>query len=224
MLNTTVPFILIPLGQTKIDSGTAAILNAAAPLFTVLFAAIAMHSERVTGIRLAGFLLGFMGVALVVGAEPGSGTGEVLGAMAVVLAAAFYAVGALFTSSRLRGLSALEIALGTMTWATLLTLPPGLVALRGHEVGWEAGASVLALGVVATGIADLLSFGLIRGAGPTSAMLVTYLVPSTALVYAATLLDEPVGARQVAGLAFVLGGVALGTGAVRRRQPATVRT
>jgi drug/metabolite transporter (DMT)-like permease len=55
-------------------------------------------------------------------------------------------------------------------------------------------------------------------------MLVTYLVPSTALVYAATLLDEPVGARQVAGLAFVLGGVALGTGAVRRRQAATVRT
>jgi drug/metabolite transporter (DMT)-like permease len=224
VLNTTVPFILIPLGQTKIDSGTAAILNAAAPLFTVLFAAVAMYSERVTGIRLAGFLLGFMGVALVVGAEPGEGSRAVLGALAVVLAAAFYAVGALFTSSRLRGLSALEIALGTMTWATVLTLPPGLVALRGHEVGWEAGASVLALGVVATGIAYLLYFGLIGGAGPSTAILVTYLVPSTALVYAATLLDEPVGARQVAGLALVLGGVALGTGAVRRRQPATVRT
>jgi drug/metabolite transporter (DMT)-like permease len=224
VLNTTVPFILIPLGQTKIDSGTAAILNAAAPLFTVLFAAVAMQSERVTGIRLAGFLLGFAGVALVVGAEPGEGTGAVLGALAVVLAAAFYAVGALFTSSRLRGLSALEIALGTMTWATVLTLPPGLVALRGHEVGWEAGASVLALGVVATGIAYLLYFGLIAGAGPSTAILVTYLVPATALVYAATLLDEPVGAWQVAGLALVLGGVALGTGAVRRRQAATVRT
>ena len=135
-VNTAVPFVLIPLGQTKIDSGTAAILNAAAPLFTVLFAAVAMHSERVTGLSLAGFLLGFAGVVLVVGAEPGEGTGPVLGALAVVLAAAFYAVGALFTSSRLRGLSALEIALGTMTWATLLTLPPGLVALRGHEVGW----------------------------------------------------------------------------------------
>lgn len=224
VLNTAVPFVLIPLGQTKIDSGTAAILNAAAPLFTVLFAAVAMHSERVTGIRLAGFLLGFMGVALVVGAEPGSGTGELFGAFAVVLAAAFYAVGGLFTASRLRVLSALEIALGTMAWATVLTLPPGLVALRGHEVGWEAGTSVLALGVVGTGIAYLLYFGLIGGAGPSTAILVTYLVPSTALVYAAMLLDEPVGARQVAGLALVLGGVALGTGAMRRRQAATVRT
>ena len=74
---------------------------------------------------------------------------------------------------------------------------------------------MLALGVVATGIAYLLYFGLIGGAGPSTAILVTYLVPSTALVYAATLLDEPVGARQVAGLALVLGGVALGTGAVR---------
>ena len=122
-----------------IDSGTAAILNAAAPLFTVLFAAVAMHSERVTWIRLVGFLLGFAGVALVVGAEPGEGTGAVLGALAVVLAAAFYAVGALFTSSRLRGLSALEIALGTMMWATLLTLPPGLVALRQPEKGEAVG-------------------------------------------------------------------------------------
>ena len=214
VLNTAVPFVLIPLGQTAIDSGTAAILNAAAPLFTVLFAAIAMHSERVTGLRLGGFFLGFAGVALVVGAEPGGGTEAVLGALAVVLAAAFYAVGALFTSSRLRDLSALEIALGTMTWATVLTLPFGLWGLRGHEVGWEAGASVLALGVVATAVAYLLYFGLIAGTGPSTAILVTYLVPPTALIYAATLLDEPVGARQVVGLVLVLGGVALGTGAV----------
>jgi hypothetical protein len=78
-------------------------------------------------------------------------------------------------------------------------------------------AASLALGVVATGIAYLLYFGLIAGAGPSTAILVTYLVPATVLVYAATLPDE------VGGLALVLGGVALGTGAVRRRQPATVR-
>jgi drug/metabolite transporter (DMT)-like permease len=223
VLNTALPFVLIPLGQTAIDSGTAAILNAAAPLFTVLFAWLAVRSEQVSGLRLGGFALGFEGVALVVGAEPAAGTGAVLGSLAVVAAAALYAVGALFTSRRLRGLTPLQIAFGTMAWATLLTAPSGLLGLRGHEVGWEAAGSVLALGVVATAVAYLLYFSLIGGAGPSSAILVTYLVPATALVYAATLLDEPVGLTQVLGLALVLGGVALGTGARRRRQAATVR-
>jgi drug/metabolite transporter (DMT)-like permease len=115
------------------------------------------------------------------------------------------------------------IALGTMTWATILTAPVGLVGLRGHEVGWEALASVAGLGVVATAIAYLLYFGLIAGAGPSSAILVTYLVPATALVYGATLLDEEVGLVQVLGLVLVLAGVGLGTGAFRRRHAATVR-
>jgi drug/metabolite transporter (DMT)-like permease len=216
VLNTAVPFVLIPLGQTQIDSGTSAILNAAAPLFTVLFAVVAL--------RLAGFLLGFAGVALVVGAGADTGGHAVLGGLAVVAAAAFYAVGALYTSARLRELSPLEIALGTMTWATLFTLPLGVVGLRGHEVGWEAAASVIGLGVVATAVAYLLYFGLIAGAGPSYAILVTYLVPAMALVYGVTLLDEPVGPREVLGLGLVLAGVALGTGAVRRRRAATVGT
>jgi drug/metabolite transporter (DMT)-like permease len=226
LLNTAVPFVLIPRGQTAIDSGTAAILNASAPLYTAIFAAAVVHSQRVTGGRLAGFLLGFAGVALVVGAEPAAGAGAVLGALAVTAAAALYAAGGLYTGSRLRGLSALEIALGTMAWATLFTLPLGLLGLRGHAVGWEAGASVVALGVAATALAYLLYFGLIGGAGASSAILVTYLVPTTALVYGATLLDEPVGFRQVVGLALVLAGVALGTGTAlrrRRREAATVR-
>jgi drug/metabolite transporter (DMT)-like permease len=224
VLNTAVPFVLIPLGQTQIDSGTSAILNAAAPLFTVLFAVVAGSSERVVGLRLAGFLLGFAGVALVVGAGADTGGHAVLGGLAVVAAAAFYAVGALYTSARLRELSPLEIALGTMTWATLFTLPLGVVGLRGHEVGWEAAASVIGLGVVATAVAYLLYFGLIAGAGPSYAILVTYLVPAMALVYGVTLLDEPVGLREVLGLVLVLAGVALGTGAVRRRRAATVGT
>jgi drug/metabolite transporter (DMT)-like permease len=215
--------VLIPLGQTQIDSGTAAILNASAPLFTAVFAALAASTERVVGGRLGGFVLGFAGVVLVVGAEPAQGAGAVLGSLAVVVAAALYAVGALYTGTRLRGLSALEIALGTTTWSTIFTLPFGLVALRGHDVSWDAGAAVLVLGVVATAVAYLLYFAVLSGAGASNAILVTYLVPATALVYGATLLDEPVGIRQVVGLALVLAGVALGTGTaarVRRRRSA----
>ena len=83
-------------------------------------------------------------------------------------------------------------------------------------LGWEAFVSVLYLGVAATGVAYLLYFGLIAGAGASKAVLVTYLVPSLALVYGATLLDEQVTALALTGLALVLAGVALGTGTVKR--------
>ena len=216
-LNTAIPFVLIPWGQQWIESGTAAILNGAAPLFTVLFAAAAVRTQRVTGLRLVGFVIGFGGVALVVGAgDAGGSVRAVEGSLAVVAAAALYAFGALYTGQRLRALSPLEVSLGTMAFATLYTLPLGLAGLRGHELGWEAAASVAVLGVVATAIAYLLYFGLIAGAGASRAILVTYLVPGLALVYGATLLDEEVTVRSLAGLALVLGGVALGTGAIGR--------
>ena len=83
-------------------------------------------------------------------------------------------------------------------------------------LGWEALLSVLYLGVAATGAAYLLYFGLIAGAGASKAVLVTYLVPSLALVYGAVFLDETVTALSLAGLALVLTGVALGTGNVKR--------
>jgi drug/metabolite transporter (DMT)-like permease len=82
--------------------------------------------------------------------------------------------------------------------------------------GWEGLLSVLFLGVVATGAAYLLYFGLIAGAGVSRAILVTYLVPALALVYGAVFLDEPLKALSLVGLALVLAGVALGTGTVRK--------
>ena len=87
---------------------------------------------------------------------------------------------------------------------------------RRARSGWEATLSVLYLGVAATGVAYLLYFGLIAGAGASKAVLVTYLVPSLALVYGAVFLDEEVTALAIGGLALVLAGVALGTGTVRR--------
>ena len=87
---------------------------------------------------------------------------------------------------------------------------------QASSLGWEALVSVLYLGVAATGVAYLLYFGLIAGAGASKAVLVTYLVPSLALVYGAVFLDETVTALSIAGLALVLAGVALGTGSVKR--------
>ena len=217
LVNTSVPFFLIAWGQQYVDSNIAAILNAAAPLFTVLLAAAAVRSERVGGLQLAGFVVGFAGVVLVVGGGPGEGGRGVVGGLAVVVATVFYAAGALYVSRRLQALSPLEVSFGLLAWAALFTLPPGLVELPGSNVGWGPVAAVLALGVVATALAFQLYFGLISGVGASRAILVTYLVPSLALVYGILLLDEPFRWTAIGGLALVLAGVAVGTGGVRRR-------
>jgi drug/metabolite transporter (DMT)-like permease len=218
VLNTALPFYLITWGQQYIDSGLAAILNASAPLFTALLALAVDQAQRVTGLRLAGVILGFGGIVALVGFEPEGGQRAVLGSLAVVAASACYALGALYAGKRFAGLPPLLVAVGTLVWATLLTLPPGLAAAS--SFGWETLLSVLFLGIAATAVGYLLYFGLIAGAGASRAILVTYLVPSMALVYGAVFLDEEVSALALGGLALVLAGVALGT----RRTPVATPT
>jgi drug/metabolite transporter (DMT)-like permease len=215
LVNTAVPFFLITWGQQYIDSGVAAILNASAPLFTALLALFYHRSQRVTGSRLVGFLVGFAGVALVAGANPDAGGRVLLGSLAVVVAAVFYAFGALYAGRRLPHVSPLGLSLGTLLFATLFTLPAALFQLPEQAPGAESLAAALALGILATAVGYLLYYALISGAGASRAILVTYLVPALAVLYGVTLLDEPLEASALAGLALVLLGVALGTGTVR---------
>ena len=214
LVNTAVPFYSIAWGQQHIDSGLAAILNASAPLFTALFALSVDHTQRVSGLRLVGVVVGFVGVILLVGFGIGDGRTAVEGALAVVAASALYGIGGLYAGRGFAGLPSPLVAFGTLVWATLFVAPLGIA--QASSPGWEGLFSVLYLGVVCTGAAYLLYFGLIAGAGAARAVLVTYLVPSLALVYGAVFLDEPVKALSIAGLALVLAGVALGTGSVRR--------
>ena len=213
-VNTALPFFLIAWGQQYIDSGLAAILNASSPLFTAVFALSIDRSQRVTGLRLAGVLLGFAGVVLLVGFELSGGERAVIGGLAVVAASACYGAGGLYAGRHTIGLPPALVAFGTLAWATLFTLPLG--AAQAAAPGWESLLAVLYLGFAATGAAYLLYFGLVAGAGASKAVLVTYLVPALALVYGAVLLDEQVTAVALMGFALVLAGVALGTGVGRR--------
>ena len=216
-VNTAAPFLLLTWGQQYIDTGVAAILNASAPIWTVVLALAFVRSERVAGLRLTGILVGFVGIVVLIGFEPTGTDRAVAGSLAVVIAAALYAAGALYVGRRVRGVSPLGLSLGTMLWATLFTLPIGLARLPGHALTLDAAAAVVALGAGATALAYFLYFALITGAGPSRAILVTYLVPSLAMVYGVTLLDEHVTAQALAGLALVLLGVFLGTGTLRLR-------
>lgn len=218
LLNSVVPFWLLAWGETRIDSGLAALLQACAPLFTALLAVFFFRAEQVGGARLLGVLVGFGGVALLVGAVP---SGSVLGALAVVATGFCYAASSLAGGRFLTGVPPATIAFGTTTIAAVVSLPFGLAQLPGSVPGWKVIGSVVALGIVGLGVAYVLYFALITGAGASRAILVTYLVPPMALFYGATVLDESLKLSDLAGLALILLGVTLGTGVVQSRRRRT---
>jgi drug/metabolite transporter (DMT)-like permease len=215
LVNTAIPFWLLSWGETRIESGLASIIQAAVPIFNALIAFGFFREVRVTGIRLVGVAVGFVGVALLVGAQP---QGKVLGALAVVGMAFGYGIGGLLAGRHLRSVSPLVVALASTSFSTLLVLPLGAVQAPHHNPGWKVIGSVLALGIPGTALAYLLFFGMIAGAGAAYASLVTYLIPPIALAYGAVFLGERFGAAAFGGLALILGGVALGTGVGGRRR------
>ncbi len=214
LLNTSVPFWLLSWGETRIDSGLASIIQASVPIFNALLAFGFFHDQRVTGRRLAGVAVGFVGVALLVGAQP---QGKILGALAVVGMATCYAAGGLLTRRFLAEVPAPAVALGTTVVAAIAVLPAGAAFAPDNVPGWKPIGSVVFLGVVSTAVAYLLFYAIIAGAGAGYASLVTYLVPPIALAYGAVFLHEHIGWPALAGLVLILAGVALGTGVTRRR-------
>jgi drug/metabolite transporter (DMT)-like permease len=212
LLNSAIPILAITWAETRIDSGLTAIIQASAPLFTALLALRFSRDQRVRGSRLLGLVVGFAGVALLVGGRPG---GQLVAALAVVFSALCYAAAGLYAGQKLHGVSPLVTALGSLTAATLATLPIGLFQLPAQMTSWKVTASVLTLGIAGTGLAYILYYALISGAGASRAILITYLVPTFAVGYGAVLLGEPVTTTAIGGLVLVLAGVGLGTGAIR---------
>ena len=214
-LNNALPYWLLAFAETRIDSGLAAVMQASAPILTVVLATRIDPSQRVRGLRLVGIALGFVGVALLVGVQQG---GQLVGALAVLGTATCYALSVLYAGRAVRRVPALQVTSGQLTMGVLLAAPAALLQLPSEAPPAKAIAAIVALGVLGTGVAYVLYFTLISRAGASRAILVTYLVPGFALVYGALLLDEPVTASALAGLALILGGTALGTGARLRRR------
>ena len=221
IVNTAVPFWLLSWGETRIDSGLASIIQGAVPIFNALLAFAFFREERVTGLRLVGLGIGFVGVALLVGAQP---QGKLLGALAVVAMALCYAIGTLIAGRYLRGTPPLVVALASTAVSTIAVLPAGVIQAPGEMWHGETIAAILVLGFVGTAIAYLLFFALIQRAGANYATLVTYLVPPIALAYGAIFLGESFGWTAFAALALILVGVALATGSVRLASLRQART
>jgi drug/metabolite transporter (DMT)-like permease len=227
IVNMAVPFTLIAWGEKHIDSGIAAIANASVPIFVALLAIRFRPSERVTGIRLAGVLVGFAGVGVLTGLNPEGGWWAVAGTLAVVLASLSYAIANLYTQHRFPGTSPLVITAASVPAAAVVLLPFALFQLPDELPSWKALGSVAALGLGGTAVALLFFYRMLVRYGASRASLVTYLLPPFALVYGVVFLDEQVTVNAALGLVLILAGVALGSGVfrtARRREPEPATT
>ena len=215
VLNSALPFTLIAWGETKIDSGVAAIGNASMPLFVVLLALRFLPSERATGFRLFGIFLGLAGVAVLTGVNPEGGWAGVAGTLAVIAASLSYAAGSLYTQTVLVDVRNDVLAAASIAWGAIWLMPLGIAEAPAAWPGWGPIAAVLALALLGTVAGQLLYFRLIHSYGSARASLVVYLLPVTALIYGAALLGEPITASAIVGLALILTGTPIASGVFR---------
>ena len=223
-INNAIPFSLTVWGQTEIAGGLAAILNATTPLFAVLLAHCLTRDERVSARRAAGVAIGFAGVVAMIGPNAIAGIGaSVLAQTAVLCAAISYALAGVY-GRRFRDMPPLVTATGQVTASTILMLPLMLLVDAPAALtwpGWTVAGALLGLGILCTAAAYLMFFRILAAAGAVNLLLVTFLVPVSALALGMAFLGERLEPAQLAGMALIGLGLAAIDGriasAIKRR-------
>ena len=222
ILNNLIPFTLIMWSETRIASGLASILNATTPLFTIVVAHAFTRDERLTPMRMGGIVLGLIGVTLIVG--PGvlkQLTGSDIAQLAVVVASLSYACGGVFGRRfKTLGISPMTTAAGQLTASTLLLGPLALWLDHPWRMAtpdiatWSA---VLALALLSTALAYIIYFRILATAGATNLLLVTFLIPISAIVLGVVFLGEHLQAESLIGFGLIGCGLVAIDGRLLRR-------
>jgi drug/metabolite transporter (DMT)-like permease len=210
-MNTVLPFCLIFWGQTHITSSLASILNASAPLFSIVLAHLATADDRMTLPRATGVAIGFVGVVVMIGVDALRDIGvDVLAQLAVVLAAFFYASAGVY-GRRFKALPPSVVAASVLTLGTIMLIPVSALV----DMPWRlsmpsvpAIVATLALSLLSTGLAFLIYFRVLGRAGAVNFQLVAFLIPISAILLGVGLLGEQLEPRHLAGMAAIAIGLA----------------
>ena len=218
-LNNVAPFFLIAWGQIRIESGTASILNAFAPVFSVILAHFFTGEERLTPGRLAGVLLGWAGVGILMGGASLAGDFKAVAGQAAVLGAALcYACAAIF-ARRFKDLDPVTVAAGMLTGSTVITL--ALALMTAHPLSMptdvKVAGAITGLALISTSLAYIIYFKVLARAGATNILLVTFLIPISAVFLGVTFLDESLGGHVFLGMTLIFAGLAAIDGRMMRR-------
>lgn len=209
LINNAIPFSLIVWGQTRIESGVASILNATAPIFTVLLAHLLTSDERLTIPKIMGVLVGFIGVYLMMMPELNNGfSWRGLGQLAVLGAASSYSFAAIF-GKRFKHIPAVVNSAGMLLCSSIIMLPLVIIidAPWSLRPSLEAVSALLGIAVISTVAAYLLYFHLLSAAGATNVLLVTFLIPVSALLLGVGVLGEVIKFFEYAGMGCIFLGL-----------------
>lgn len=224
LLNNVLPFTLIVWGQTHIGSGLASILNATTPIFTLLAAHFLTRDEKLTHSKLIGVFIGFGGVVIMLGDEIREGINESFFAQLAILGAAVsYAFAAIFGRRFARlGIKPIVIATGQVTASSVFLIPLALFFDRPFTLpmpGVEIWLAISGLGLISTAFAYILYFRILATAGATNLLLVTLLIPVSAILLGTVVLGEQLVIKQFAGMALI----SIGLLSIDGRLPQKVR-
>ncbi|MFB9149221.1 DMT family transporter [Roseovarius ramblicola] len=228
LMNNALPFSLIVWGQQHIASGVASILNAATPLFTVLLAHLLTRDERMTGGRIAGVLAGFAGVAVMIGAGALRDLGVHVAAQVMCLGGAMsYALAGIYGRRfRAMGVSPMGTATGQVISSSLILIPLVLIIDRPWTLpppGPAAIGALVGVATLSTALAYTLYFRILATAGATNLLLVTFLVPASAILLGTLILGEVLLLRHMIGMALIGAGLAAIDGRPWRRLTRAMR-
>jgi drug/metabolite transporter (DMT)-like permease len=210
LFNNVLPFSLIVTGQTYIPSGLASILNATTPLFTVLVMAAA-NEEKLIARRVAGVMVGLIGVIVLRGGGFGFDSGQGLGILLCLAAALSYGLSALIARRSLADSPPLATATFQLMASSLMMAVVAGISERPWQLpvpGVVTWLAVLGLAALSTALAYIVFFQILRRSGATNVMLVTLLVPVTAIILGSLVLGEHISAREIVG-ALVIGSALL---------------
>ena len=203
------PFVLITYGERTVPSGLTAVLIAAAPIFIAIFAPFLDRSEIMSGPQWVGLAVGLVGVGLLVGVEQIGSLGAFLGALAMIAAAACYAVSGFVLKRTFPGMPPMVTSVVSTGTSALLFLPLAIAQPPTHVPGGLAIFAVIVLGLFGTAYAFVLYYQLISEIGFGRASVVAYTIPPVALIYGAVFLDEEITPATLGGMGLILIGVYL---------------
>jgi drug/metabolite transporter (DMT)-like permease len=209
LLNNAIPHTLIAAAQIHLSASLAAMLNATTPIFSALFAAIFL-SDRLTGKKLLGLLLGMVGVAITVGWQPVPLEGPAQIAILMMLGATCsYGLAVVYSKLAFKGVAPLVTSVGQLLSAAVMVLPFAVANPPQQPLTINVALAVVGLAVLSTALAYLLYFTLIRNAGPTSAASVTLLIPVFTSLWQALLQIDQLYGNEIVGYGVILVGLVL---------------
>lgn len=209
VFNNLIPFSLIAWGQTRIDSSLAAILNATTPIFSVVLAHFLTREERLNFNRIVGVLCGWLGVIILIGVKAFKTMDiEFLSQIAILIASCSYALAAIF-GRRFKDMDSIIVAAGMLCCSSIMLLPLSLIFDHPWQmqISIETLACVISLSVVSTAFAYLIYFYILAKSGATNILLVTFLIPVSAIFLGMTILNEQLRYSDFAGMLLIFIGL-----------------